>query len=68
MLRGSYPYYLAGEPQSPNQDLEVLNEFTGEVATRVAMADTAAIEAGIAAAAKAQGPMRKLAPYERRPS
>ncbi len=45
MLESSYPYYLANRPQAPNRDLEVRDKFRGEVATRVAMADSAAIDA-----------------------
>ncbi len=65
MLAASYPYYLANEPQQPNTDLEVLDKYTGEVATRVAMADTAAIEQGIAATLDALPALAKQAPYER---
>jgi len=43
MLQASYPYYLANEALTPNQDLAVYDKFTGEVATRVAMADAAAL-------------------------
>ncbi len=43
MLNDSYPYYLGNEPMSPNRDLVVTDKYTGEVATRVAMADSAAI-------------------------
>ena len=43
MLKNSYPYYLANSPESPNSDLEVLNKYSGEIATRVALADEAAI-------------------------
>jgi acyl-CoA reductase-like NAD-dependent aldehyde dehydrogenase len=65
MLESSYPYYLANRPQAPNQDLEVYDKFRGEVATRVAMADAAAIDAAIGAATRAAEPMRRLAAYER---
>jgi acyl-CoA reductase-like NAD-dependent aldehyde dehydrogenase len=65
MLRESYPYYLAGRPEAPNQDLAVTDKYTGEVATRVALADAAAIDAGIAAAVRSQEALRELAPYER---
>lgn len=65
MLRESYPYYLANRPESPNADLEVVDKYSGEVATRVAMADAAAIDKAIGKAVDAAGPMRKLAPYER---
>ncbi|MCB9582921.1 MAG: aldehyde dehydrogenase family protein [Polyangiaceae bacterium] len=49
-LQSSYPYYLANVAEAPNQDLAVENKYTGEVATRVALADSAAIDRGIAAA------------------
>ena len=65
MLQETYPYYLANKPQSPNANLEVTDKFTGEGATRVALADGAAIDAGIAASVKATEPMRKMAGYER---
>ena len=65
MLKPTYPYYLANKPQSPNADLDVVDKYTGEVATRVALADAKAIDAAIAAAHAAEGPMRKMASYER---
>lgn len=65
MLESSYPYYVGGEARRPNEDLAVFDKFTGEVATRVAMADVAAIDEAIGMAAKAAEPMRKLRSYER---
>ena len=65
MLQASYPYYLANEAQSPNQDLTVYDKFTGKVATKVAMADAATIDQAIAAAEAATEPMRKLPAYRR---
>jgi acyl-CoA reductase-like NAD-dependent aldehyde dehydrogenase len=65
MLRDSYPYYLANRPEQPNRDLAVTDKYTGDVATRVALADAAAIDRAIAAAAAAAEPMRELAAYER---
>ena len=41
------------------------DKFTGEVAYRVAMADTAAIDRAIGAAVEAAEAMRRLPPYER---
>ena len=64
-LQPHYPYWLANEPAEPNHDLEVRDKYSGEVATRVAMADAAAIAAAIAAAVEAAEPMRRLAAYER---
>jgi len=65
MLRESYPYYLANRPSSPNADLEVLDKYSGEVATRVAMADAEAIDRAIGAAEAAAAPMRQLRAYQR---
>lgn len=65
MLAQSYPYYLAGEAQAPNQDLVVTDKHTGEPATRVALADPATIDAAIAAAVTAAEPMRKMPAYKR---
>src|SRR6201996_4428640 len=64
-LQASYPLYLANRAESPNQDLEVTDKFSGEVATRVAQADAATIDAGIAAAVEAAEPMARMAAYER---
>ncbi len=66
MLKETYPYFLANRPESPNHDLEVSDKFTGRTATRVAMADAAVIDRAIAAAVRAEEPMRRMAPYERK--
>ena len=65
MLKDSYPYYLASEPCFANTDLDVTNKYTGEVATKVALADAGVVDKAIAAAEKAQPAMTALAPYER---
>ncbi|MGN6313724.1 MAG: aldehyde dehydrogenase family protein [Rhodanobacteraceae bacterium] len=65
-LKDRYPYYLANKPQQPNENLPVLDKYSGEVATRVALADANAIELAIAAAAQAAAPMAAMKPYERR--
>jgi acyl-CoA reductase-like NAD-dependent aldehyde dehydrogenase len=65
MLRDAYPYYLANRPEAPNHDLEVLDKYRGDVATRVAMADEAAIDRAISAAVGAAEPMARMAAYER---
>ena len=65
MLKSSYPYYLANVAEQPNTDLEVTDKYTGKVATRVALADARAIDAGIAAAVAAAEAMREFAPYQR---
>ena len=65
MLRESYPYYLANRAESPNRDLAVIDKYSGREATRVALADEAAIDRAIAAAADAARPMRELKAYQR---
>ena len=65
MLNESYPFYLANKPEAPNADLEVTNKYTGEVATRVAMADASVIDRAIGAAVEAAEAMRSLPAYER---
>lgn len=65
MLKESYPYYLASEPHYANTDLDVTNKYTGEVATKVAMADADTIDKAIAAAEEAQPAMTAMAPFER---
>ena len=64
-LKPSYPFYLANKPECPNQDLEVYDKYTGEVATRVAMAHPGDIDRAIAAAVDATKPMAKMPAYER---
>jgi acyl-CoA reductase-like NAD-dependent aldehyde dehydrogenase len=64
-LKPSYPLYLANEARTPNQDLAVTDKYSGEVATRVAQADAATIDAGIAACVEATEPMARMAAYER---
>ena len=65
-LKETYPYYLANEARQPNTDLDVTDKYTGEVATRVAMADEAAIDEAIAHAVTAAEPMAALKSYQRR--
>ena len=65
MLNKSYPYYLANRPVSANQDLPVTDKYTGEIATRVALADETAIDAAIGKAMEATEAMRQIPAYER---
>ena len=65
MLKAAYPYFLANEAVYANTDLAVTDKYTGEIATRVALADSLAIDAAISAAVKAQGAMARLPAYER---
>ncbi|HTH61011.1 MAG TPA: aldehyde dehydrogenase family protein [Paraburkholderia sp.] len=65
MLKPTYPYYLANEPVAANTDLEVTDKFTGEVATRVALADAATIDRAIGAADAVQTELRAFPPFRR---
>ncbi|OYY71965.1 aldehyde dehydrogenase family protein [Sphingomonas sp. 28-63-12] len=65
MLQSVYPLYLNNKAVQLNTDLAVTDKFTGEVAFRVAQADSATIHAGIAGAVRAAEPMARLAAYER---
>ncbi len=65
MLKENYPFYLANQPLMPNTDLEVIDKFSGNVATRVAMANEDAIGEAIRMAVKATGPMREMPAYQR---
>ena len=65
MLSETYPYYLANTAETPNTDLDVTDKYSGDVATRVALASPEAIDRAIAAAVEAAEPMRKLPPFER---
>ncbi len=65
-MKKRYPYYIANRPLRPNQALEVRDKFSGEVATRVALADATAIEAAIAAAHGARAAMAAFPPDARR--
>lgn len=65
MLQKQYPYYLANQPVQANSDLEVTDKFTGEIATRVALADANAIDQAITAAVDATPAFGAMPPYER---
>lgn len=65
MLKETYPLYVGNRPERPNTDLEVVDKYTGEVATRVPLADKAVIDRAIALADRAAPLMAALKPYER---
>ena len=64
-LQEKYPYYLNNKAVYANEDLEVTDKYTGEVATRCALADAKAIDEGIAGAVRASEPMAKMPSYEK---
>ncbi len=65
MLAASYPYYLAGVAQAPNKDLKVTDKFTQETATRVALADAAALQQAITAADESRQAMAETTAHQR---
>jgi len=64
-MKDKWPFFVANQPQSPNADLTVMDKYSGEVATRVAMADTATIDEAIASAVAAAKPLAEMPPYAR---
>ena len=65
MLKEAYPYYLANKAVYANEDLDVIDKYSGEVATKVALADATAIEQAIAAADDSFDAMRTMPAYQR---
>jgi acyl-CoA reductase-like NAD-dependent aldehyde dehydrogenase len=61
-----WPYFLANRPRQPNLDLAVVDKFSRDVVSHVALADQRALEEAIAAAFAAVAPMRHLAAWQRR--
>ena len=66
MIHERYPLYLANRPQQPNADLEVVDKFTDEVVSHVALADGRVLDQAIAAAADAAVPMRRFGAWQRK--
>ena len=65
-LQANYPYDLNNKAVYANEDLEVTDKYTGEVATRCALADAKAIDEGISGAVRATEPMAKMASFEKK--
>ncbi|MFN4135089.1 MAG: aldehyde dehydrogenase family protein [Novosphingobium meiothermophilum] len=65
-LKEIYPLYLNNKAVQPNADLVVTDKFTGEVAFRTALATPDVIDAAIAGAERAAGPMARMASFEKR--
>lgn len=65
MLKPLYPYYIANEPRTPNDDLPVTDKYTGEIACRVALADAKAIDEAITAAVQAAPALAAMAACDR---
>lgn len=65
VLREKYPYFLANEAVYENEDLVVTDKYTNKPATRVALADSKAIDQGIAASVSAAPEMEDMPSFER---
>ncbi len=66
MTAKALPYYLANRAIFANEELEVRDKHTGEVAWRVAQADDSVVDQAIAAAESAARPMAELGAHRRR--
>lgn len=66
MLQKQYPFYLANCPHQPNAALAVVDKYSGNVASHVALADAAVLDQAIAAAASASAPMRRMGAWQRK--
>lgn len=64
-MKPTYPYYLANRAVYANQDLELFDKYSGELVSKVAMADTPVIDQAIAAAESATSAMAAMPPYKR---
>src|SRR5690348_14578058 len=65
MLAKSYPHYLANQPQTSKETMDVLDKYSGKVATRVAEHDAKATQQTLAAPVNAAGAMRDFNPSAR---
>src|SRR3954471_6560279 len=66
MIQERYPLYLANRPRQPNANLAVVDKFTDEVVSHVALADRHMLDEAIAAATAAARPMRRLTAWQRK--
>jgi len=64
-LKSKYPLYLGGKAKYPNLDLEVIDKYTGEIATKVPLADPQMIDRVIELAKNSKKSMRELPSYKR---
>ncbi|MHC4948607.1 MAG: aldehyde dehydrogenase family protein [Planctomycetota bacterium] len=65
-LQDAYPYYLGGEAVFANTDLAVTDKYTGETATRVALADAAVIDRAVALAVESFDELRRWPAHRRK--
>ena len=65
-LRDSYPLFLNNRAAAPNSDLAVTDKYTGEIATRVPLANSEMIDEGIRGAAQAFDTFRRWPAWRRK--
>jgi acyl-CoA reductase-like NAD-dependent aldehyde dehydrogenase len=65
-LHATYPWYLANKPVAAKADYEVLDKYSGKVATRVPVVGAAEVRKAIVAAHKAREAMAEFPPDARR--
>ncbi|MEO0481687.1 MAG: aldehyde dehydrogenase family protein [Planctomycetota bacterium] len=66
MLKDTYPLFVGNEPRTPNQDLEVLDKYSGDVAFRVPLASPELIDEAIGLAEASMDALRSFPAYKRR--
>ena len=66
MIQEHYPLFLANRPRQPNAGLAVVDKFTDEIVSHVALADKSILDEAIDGAAEAAGPMRRLPAWHRK--
>ncbi|MEW4455721.1 aldehyde dehydrogenase family protein [Bremerella sp. JC817] len=64
-IQPTYSAYLANKPYQANTDLSVEDKYLQKEATKVPLADAAAMDKAIEAASQAAGPMAQLPSYKR---
>ena len=64
-MKERYPYYLANAPVRGDNDIEVTDKYTGETATRVAMAHDAVVSEAFARAEAVRAELREMPAYAR---
>jgi acyl-CoA reductase-like NAD-dependent aldehyde dehydrogenase len=61
----TFPLYLAGVPVHTGRTLRVVDKYTGDTYADVALAGPVELDAAIAAAVAAEGPLRRSKPFQR---
>lgn len=65
-LQETYPLYVANRVEMPNEDLAVIDKYTGDIACRVPLADSATIDRAIGAAHEVRGAMAAMPSHARK--